>query len=187
MHSRRQFLDIVRSLPLALIPAPLWEIFTQLTATKRTPTSAPPRYADSRLTPHYPAASPLDSIFDKVETGRDEFVTEKYAEEIEEAFEEWRKALRQNPPGVAALGRLLLPSFRAASFRTLKSISVRPSGTLQVFRNQFSTDLLVGLDTFLAEVSQSLDRLAQFLVTEFEVTSLKVTNTSPITLHSLVR
>ena len=119
----------------------------------RTSVSSP--FADFRLTPHYPRASPLDAIFSKVEAGRDEFVTEKYAEEIEESFEEWGKSLRQNPPGIASLGQILLPIFRAASFRALKSIPLRGSGALQVFRNQFASELSVGRDAFIEEVSEA--------------------------------
>ena len=187
MLSRRQFLNHVRSLSLALIPAPLQGISPQLPTTGEKHPTLSSQFSDFRLTPRYPAASPLDAIFSKVEAGHDEFVTEKYAEEIEESLEAWGKSLRQNPPGVAALGQLLQPSLRAASFLTLKIIPVRLSGPLQVFRNQFASDLSVGRDAFIEEVSQSFERLAHFVVTEFEVTSVKVTSTSPLTVRCLVR
>lgn len=187
MFSRRQFLNHVRSLSLALIPAPLQGISRQLPTPSETHPSASSQFSDFRLTPRYPAASPLDAIFSKAEAGHDEFVTEKYAEEIEGSLEGWGKLLCQNPPAIAALGQLLLPIFRAASFRALKSVPLRPGSALEVFRNQFPSDLSVGRDAFIEEVSQSFERLSQFLVTEFEVTSLKVTGTSPLAVHCLVR
>jgi len=187
MLSRRQFLENLRSIPLALISAPLWGATSELPATSRTTTSPSARNSYFRLTPRYPALSPLDAIFEKVEAGRDQFVTEKYAEEIEDALREWGRSLQQGPLDVTVLTQLTLPELRAASFRALRTIPLRPSGALQVYRNQFSTDLAVGRDVFLHEVSQSFATLAQFLVTEFEVTSIKVSTISPLTIQSLIR
>ena len=184
--SRRQFLENFRSLPLAFVLAPLWGTIPELPAAGGTTTNAS-RFSNFRLNPRYPASSPLDAIFQKVEAGRDEFVTEKYAEEIEDALREWGRSLQQSPVDVNELRQLLLPALRAASFRALERIPLRPSGALQVYRNEFSTDLVLSRDAFLDEVSQSFAPLAQFLVTEFEVSSIKVLTTSPLTVHSLVR
>jgi hypothetical protein len=169
------------------MPAPLWRAIPELPATSHTTTNPSPGFSDSRLNPRYPATSPLDAIFEKVEAGRDEFVTEKYAEEIEEALQEWGRSLQQSPLDVTVLTQLTIPELRAASFRALESIPLRPSGTLQVYRIQFPTDLSLGRDVFLHEVSQSFAFLAQFLATEFEVTSINVSTASPPTVHSLVR
>ena len=185
--SRRQFLDKLRWLPLAFMPTPLDGLFSELPAIALLPASVSSQFVDFRLTPRYLVSSPLDSIISNVEAGHDEFITEKYAEEIEDALQVWGKTLRQNPPDVTAIGQLLLPSLNASSFRVLRSTSLRPTGALQVFRNHFSDDLSLGRDIFLHEVSESFGHLAEFLVTEFEVTSIRVTGTSPLTVHSLVR
>lgn len=185
--SRRQFLGKLRWLPLGFVPAPLHGLSCGLPTTALLLADVSSQFADFRLTPRYPVSSPLDSIVSNVEAGHDEFITEKYAEDIEDALQGWGKGLRRNPPDVTAIGQLLLPSLSAASFRVLKSTSLRPSGTLQIFRNHFSDDLSLGRDSFLHEVSESFDHLAEFLITEFEVTSIRVAGTSPLTVHTLVR
>ncbi len=46
-------------------------------------------FSDFRLTPHYPAKSPLDDVLLKVVPGADEYVTEKYAFEIMPLLKQW--------------------------------------------------------------------------------------------------
>ena len=49
---------------------------------------------DVRLTPHYPAKSPLADILRLVAPGSDEYVTEKYAFEIESLLKQWGQTLK---------------------------------------------------------------------------------------------
>jgi tetratricopeptide (TPR) repeat protein len=162
-------------------------LFSKPSATAPLAASLSSQFADFRLTPRYPASSPLDSLYNNVEAGHDEFITEKYAEEIEDELLGWGRSLRRKPPDVTAIAELVSPSFSAAPFRAVKSTPLRSTGTLQVFRNQFSDALSLGRDSFLHEVLESFGHLCQFLVTEFEVTSIRVTGTSPLTVQSLVR
>ena len=55
-------------------------------------------FSDLRLTPHYPANSPLDDVLLKVVPGADEYVTEKYAFEIMQLLGEWSRVLRLHRP-----------------------------------------------------------------------------------------
>src|SRR5438045_1546775 len=51
-------------------------------------------FADIRLTPHYPAKSPLEDVLRLVAPGSDEYVTEKYAFEVASQLKEWSQALK---------------------------------------------------------------------------------------------
>ena len=63
-------------------------------------------YSDVRLMPHYPAKSPLADVLRLVTPGSDEFITEKYAVEIESLLKEWGHGLRVSARDTAALARL---------------------------------------------------------------------------------
>src|ERR1700736_1632814 len=80
--SRRALLRGMRWAPMLFVPAPMRALpfGAKFTAPPRAISSFP--FADLRLTPHYPAKSPLDDVLRLVAPGSDEFVGEKYAFEI---------------------------------------------------------------------------------------------------------
>src|SRR2546430_8022148 len=51
-------------------------------------------FADSRLSPRYPAKSPFDDVLRQVVPGTDEYITEKYAFEIMRRSEEHTSELQ---------------------------------------------------------------------------------------------
>ena len=72
-------------------------------------------FADFRLTPHYPAKSPLDDVLRHVIPGADEYVTEKYAFEIMRVLGEWSQGLKEASPALAILAKFLDTSIEATS------------------------------------------------------------------------
>lgn len=185
--SRRRFLNKLRWIPLSCVPARLLVLFPELGRTSPVSEQISSPALDFRLTPHYPAASPFDAIISKVEAGKDEFITEKYAEEIEKALGVWGESLRRTPPDIRAIAGLLTVSLSAASFHPMDSEPLRPDGTLQVFRNRFWGNFSLDREAFVGEVCESFDHFKQFLVTEFEVTSLIITSTLPLSVRTLIR
>ncbi len=63
-------------------------------------------FTDVRLTPHYPAKSPLADILRLVAPGSDEYVTEKYAFEIESLLKQWSQTLRTSARDLSTLAKL---------------------------------------------------------------------------------
>ena len=80
--------------------------------------------ADVRLTPHYPAQSPLDDVLRLVVPGSDEFVTEKYAMEISRLLNEWSSALRSKVQASVA-ERFLDPALDGTRLSQKKDVVVR--------------------------------------------------------------
>ncbi len=56
-----------------------------------------------RFVPHYPAKSPLADVFRLVTPGSDEYITEKYAIEIEATLGGWGELATDVPPGKFAI------------------------------------------------------------------------------------
>ena len=101
---------------MLFLPAPLqaWPSRLRLPDTPRDGASSFP-FTDFRLTPHYPAKSPLENVLLKVIPGADEYLTEKYAFEIMQVLGEWSRALKTAPPGLAVFAKFLDASIATAS------------------------------------------------------------------------
>src|SRR6266446_10411379 len=116
MFSRRRFLRGMRWAPMLFLPAPLHAspVLSFLGETAGAQTAGFP-FTDFRLTPHYPAKSPLDEILSRVVPGADEYVTEKYAFEIMQLLGEWSESLKAAAPALAVLAKFLDASMEATS------------------------------------------------------------------------
>ena len=102
VFSRRTFLRGMQCAPILFIPASIrWLPLPSIPrdASRDRPADFP--FADFRLTPHYPAKSPLEDVLARVVPGSDEYVTEKYAFEITRHLTEWSEALKASPPALA--------------------------------------------------------------------------------------
>src|SRR5579863_2969858 len=98
--SRRALLKSLAFAPVLLRPAPLagapllrWNLI-EGSGGGHFP------FADVRLDPQYPSASPLADILALVPPGSDEYLCEKYASDIQGVFGQWREALKQSPQNV---------------------------------------------------------------------------------------
>src|SRR5579862_8470061 len=91
--SRRAFLKRMGFAPALFHPA-LLHGFAFLTEPPSSFYQPSFPLADYRLTPSYPAKSPLEDALRRVVPGTDEFATEKYAFEIKSMLDEWSHALR---------------------------------------------------------------------------------------------
>src|ERR1700679_4137728 len=79
--TRRSLLKTMGLAPLLLRPAPFHGsslLVPWFSATEKAAFG----FSDVRLTPHYPAKSPLEDVLRLVAPGSDGYVTEKYAFEI---------------------------------------------------------------------------------------------------------
>ena len=102
--------------PLLLRPAPFFGSSFLLGSPKILPNQHSAfTFADVRLTPHYPARSPLADILRLVTPGSDEYVTEKYAFEIESLLEQWSQTLKTSTRDLSAVAKSLDPSIEASS------------------------------------------------------------------------
>jgi len=113
---------------------------------------------------------PLEALLLKTHPGLDEFITEKYAGQIAAILAQWSSGLLQSPQNLAAIEKVLLPAFSAASIPPAQSQIVRRGPPLEVRRNTFSQQLSILRGQFLAELSSALSRYTKILTAEFQVT-----------------
>ena len=96
-----------------------------------------PEFADFRITPHYPAKSPLDDVLRKVVPGADDYITEKYAFEIMRLLDEWSRALKAGAAARNVLAKFLDASLQAYSLVPIQQKSLRSEYGIEVVQRRF--------------------------------------------------
>src|SRR5271163_2919831 len=143
--SRRAVLKSMGLAPLLLRPAPFHGYSFVFGPGKSLPNgNAGLPFSDVRLTPHYPAASPLEDVLRLVAPGSDDYVTEKYAWEIESLLKQWAQALKVSVPGLSALAKSLDPSIEASPLVPAKEITLRTGNGITIARRLFDGKVVPG-------------------------------------------
>jgi Flp pilus assembly protein TadD/peroxiredoxin len=172
--SRRTFLKQMRWAPMLFLPAPLYSSsFRPLLAEIPGARNTAFDFADFRLTPHYPAKSPLDDILRKVVPGTDGYITEKYAFEIMRLLEEWSHGLKVGPPALDVLAKFLDTSLEACSLVPIQQTTLRSAYGLEVFRRKFASNAVSGRERFLQEIKTYLATVSRVETAEFEITGIE--------------
>ena len=122
--------------------------------------------------PHYRAPMPLDATLLKTQAGLDDFVTEKYADQIAATLAEWRAGFLQSPQQVEAVEKVLAPDLLGSSFRPVESQLVRSGPALEIRKKKFTRQAAPGRDTFVQELRTSVSSFAKIVTAEFQVTSI---------------
>lgn len=143
--------------------------------------------ADVRLTPHYPAPSPLDDIIRQVTPGGDEYVTEKYAFEIMRSLEEWSEALRSAPPAWPVLERSLDASIHSTALAPSQELPIRARYGLEVFCRRFAGPGVTGRQECLAQLKNYFAGLTRIRTAEFQIVTLEVLSEAPLRLRIEIR
>jgi tetratricopeptide (TPR) repeat protein/peroxiredoxin len=190
-QSRRNFLvRCCQGASAAIIPASLRDFAFSSNYSFDSPASLPSD-GGSRLHPHYPAQRPLDATLLKAQADFDDFVTEKYHDQIAAVLAEWSSNLLRSPQEAQAIGKAFAADFSGASLRPVESRPVRPGGALEVHQNKFETQTILGRDSFLQELKSSLSGFSKIVTAEFQVTRIDASTTSPSqpleTVHTRVR
>ena len=177
--SRRDFL--IRSsqgAAAAFLPASLGSIALAYPA---------PQPAEFHLHPHYRAKTPLDTFLLNTQSGSDQFITEKYQDQIAALLSEWRSSLLQSPHDIRVLEKLLAADFFGSPFRPSESKQIRSGSPVEVHHNTFALPTLAK-DAFLQDWRASLSTFSKVLTAEFQITRIDAfPNQFPEKLNTRVR
>jgi len=139
-----------------------------------------PRSLDGHfhLLPHYRAPDPLENVFRQTEAGHDQFVSEKYHDQIAAIFAQWSLSLRQKPHDLSAITKVLSGSFSGTSLLAVESQVVRSGGMLEIRRNTFANQNPLQRDPFLRDLQSALSGLSSISTAEFQVTGIRADSAS---------
>jgi tetratricopeptide (TPR) repeat protein/peroxiredoxin len=166
--SRREFLQFCQGVPLAFLPVPLSSFSFPVRASQQA--GLPP--GEFHIHPHYKNQPGLQDLMRKVRAGFDEFVTEKYQDQLAAVFNEWSVDLLRSPQSMAALERVMPAKFSGRSPVASNWKPVRTGTTLMVWQGEFSDDPPLRRDKFLAQLRTIFNSYTSIITAEFQVISI---------------
>ncbi len=185
--SRRALLRNMRWAPTLLLPAPFHSSpFDFLVPGRVTDALESFRFADFRLTPHYPTRSPLEDVLKLVEPGLDGYLVEKYAAEITSLLNRWSVDLKAGSSAQATPASFIRPSIEFNEIASAQEKSVRNATGIDTRTRRFSTSLSTGRDSFLAVMKRYLSTFSSIVTAEFEIIHLKQLSLTPLRLAAEV-
>ena len=130
------------------------------------------------LHPHYRSQLPLEAVLSKVPPGCDDFVNEKYAEQIEAVLRSWSAGLRQSPISLETIAQSLGDDFSGTSFSEAQLRTTR-KGIIEVRKSSFPQNRTsrfpqnpTSRDAFLREFRTSLSEFSRIATAEFQITRI---------------
>jgi tetratricopeptide (TPR) repeat protein len=127
---------------------------------------------DFHLHPHYRAQLPFEATLHKTQAGLDDFITEKYQDQIAAILAEWSSGFLKSPQDVQAVERILSSDFSGSSFRPVESRLARTGPGIEIRRNKFAREPALGRDAFLREARSSMGAFSALITAELQVTSI---------------
>ena len=125
------------------------------------------------LHPHYRAQTALDATLLKTHAGLDDFVTERYHDQIATILADWRANLLESPKSLKAIEKVLAPSFMGSSPQPAESRIVRPGPALEIRHVTFASQPSLARDAFLQQLRTSLTSFSAFQTVELQVTRIE--------------
>ena len=132
------------------------------------------RSADSQfhLHPNYREPAPLDALLLKIGADQDNFVTEKYHDQIAGTLAQWTANLLESPANTHAIEKVLAPGFLGSSLQPMQSRLVRPGPSLEVHQITFAEQAILPPDAFLQALRSALNTFSKIVTAEFQVTRI---------------
>ncbi len=182
--SRRALLKSMGLAPLLLRPAPFYgaSLFLGSSDVSRSQEPAFP-LSDVRLTPRYPTKSPLADVIRFVPPGSDDYITEKYAFEIEQILEKWGDGLKTAIHDHSSLAKVLDASFECSAFGSAHETTIRSGNGIDILRRTFSAETVRGPQRFISELQAWLGQVSKLETAEFEIFGIEVIVANPLSIR----
>jgi tetratricopeptide (TPR) repeat protein len=169
---RREFLvRFCQGAGASLIPSSLWGLANPISrgfASRNEPSAD----AGYHLHPHYRSERPVDATLLKVQAGLDDFITEKYADQIAAILAEWSASLLQSPQETKAIANALTADFSGPALQPAESRVVRSDSRLQIRHNKFGGEPTLGRDDFLRDWRSTLRAFSKIVTAEFQIIAI---------------
>jgi tetratricopeptide (TPR) repeat protein len=131
------------------------------------------------LHPHYRAQTPLDATLLKTQSGLDNFIAEKYHDQIAVILAKWSSSLLQSPQDVRAVEETLSLNFSGSSLQPLESRLARSGPALEIRKNKFTRQTTLGREAFLQQLRSVLSPFSKIVTAEFQVTDIDAKSIGP--------
>jgi tetratricopeptide (TPR) repeat protein len=179
--SRRDFLlKCCQGASAAFIPASLRGLAFPFADASNPLTSG----NDFHLHPHYRAQLPIEATLLKTQSGLDEFVTEKYHDQIAAILAEWSAGFRVSPQDIRAVEKTLASTFSGTSFHPVESRLIRSGPPAEIRQNKFAGAPALAKDAFLHDLQSAMNSFSEVITAEFQMTRIDA-GSQPVAASSL--
>lgn len=141
-----------------------------------------PILPEVQLEPKYPAKSPLEDVLRYVLPGTDEFLTEKYAFEIDQQLRQWSASLSLSTHEQKPMAGLFDTALEATSFTPAHQITLRSGPGVRAEKIRFTPEIVTGPNEFLKHFHIYLQPASRIITAQFDIVSLEETASTPLTL-----
>jgi len=124
--------------------------------------------APFHLHPRYRLERPLDRTLAQTRAGLDEFITEKYADEIARVLARWSLHLLASPLDLPSIAASLTANFAGSSLMPAESRPIR-GAPVEVWQNKFAQSSLER-EAFLRELDAALSEFSRITTAQLEIT-----------------
>ncbi len=146
-----------------------------------------------QLHPQYLMKRGIEGVLRKVPAGFDDFISEKYQDQVAAVFLEWSSRLRQSPQDVTVLAEKMSPNLRGNSLGAGQLRAVNETSPLKVWNAQYPQETTLGREAFLDELRAYLSAFSKIFTAEFQITriqagpDLALTSEKPTSTETTVR
>jgi hypothetical protein len=144
-------------------------------------------FSDYRLVPNYPNQSPLSDVLALVPPGSDEFITERYAVEIESILKAWSEALKASADSLSQFAEFLDPRIDGCILAHSSDKSLRSGFGIDVLRRRFKAEKVTGSELFSNEVRAWLAPVSKLETAEFEIFGIELIGADPLAVRIDIR
>jgi len=166
--SRRDFLKTIGSTSAFFLPVYFYPSDLSVNVKRALPFAL----VDGHLAPHYPSTATLDQLLRKITPGSDEYISEKYAYEIQQLFDDWGRQLKVSVTETAALATILATTVDGSSLIASETIPVRSDESIRIVRRKFATPATENRATVVQKIQAYLASMGQIETAEFLITSM---------------
>jgi tetratricopeptide (TPR) repeat protein len=146
-----------------------------------------------QLHPRYRINGGMEAILKRVPAGYDEFITEKYCDQITSVLDEWSLQLCQSPLDMSALDKVLSPRFAGCSMKAAQIQLGREKSFAKIWKVAYPQETSLGGEAFLSELRASLAVFSNLLTAQFQVIGIhaepekSATTADRVSLTTVVR
>jgi len=111
----------------------------------------------------------MDALLRKVPAGFDEFVTEKYHDQIDLILDDWSSQLRQSPTTTTALAKAMGANFKGAPLKAPRMQLLNEKTFVRVWSLEYPQEGSLDTKAFLSELHSSFATFSKLMTAEFQV------------------
>ncbi|HEY6763283.1 MAG TPA: FG-GAP-like repeat-containing protein [Candidatus Sulfotelmatobacter sp.] len=154
-----------------MVPAGMRDFALRIGNFSDSPLATPPQY---QLHPHYRSGRPLDGLLLKTASGSDEFIAEKYHDQIASILRNWSASLQQSPRATGVFEKFFDADFSGVSPNSEASRVLREGPPVIVRQMDFRSSVTLSKNEFLRQLAAYFAGFREFFAVEFQITQINV-------------